>query len=197
MTRDEVETALPSAISPTPTPLPREIITLPISIYIVDNDSGNLASDRNVDELTPVFEKANDIWGQADIFIEVATIQRLTLPDEIVQGIARGDFRPFFNGLDYDLTIPEPSLLNGFYASSIGGANGIVPFGVDLFFVTDEPSVHDERVSSHEIGHILGLHHTCTDPDRLMFSGTNGMTLTYEEIIVARYAAQGLLDRLR
>ena len=35
------------------------------------------------------------------------------------------------------------------------------------------------------------------DQDRLMFSGTNGMTLTADEIAVARYVAQGLLDGVR
>ena len=84
-----------------------------------------------------------------------------------------------------------------FYSQSIGGPNGIAPFGTRLFFVMDTPSVRDERVSSHELGHILGLHHVQDDPDRLMFSGTNGMTLTQEEVTVARYFAQGILDRLR
>ena len=61
----------------------------------------------------------------------------------------------------------------------------------------DTPSVLDERVTSHEIGHILGLHHVLDDQDRLLFSGTNGMNLSEEEIIVARYAADGLLKRVR
>ena len=33
----------------------------------------------------------------------------------------------------------------------------------------DEPTLLDERVSSHEIGHILGLVHARSDPSRLMF----------------------------
>ena len=66
-----------------------------------------------------------------------------------------------------------------------------------MFFVTDTPSVHHERVTSHEIGHILGLHHTLDDSGRLMFPGTNGMELTVEEITVARYVAQGLLAGVR
>ena len=78
-----------------------------------------------------------------------------------------------------------------------GGTNGIAPFGARAFFVTDQPSVHSDRVSSHEIGHILGLYHTLADENRLMFPGTNGMLLTEEEIIVARYAAKGLLAGLR
>jgi hypothetical protein len=44
---------------------------------------------------------------------------------------------------------------------------------------------------------MLGLHHALDDEDRLLYSGTNGMTLTEEEIIVARYVAQGVLDGVR
>ena len=57
--------------------------------------------------------------------------------------------------------------------------------------------MHDRRVSSHEVGHILGLHHVLTDSNRLLFSGTNGMALTDEEAAVARYVAQGILDGVR
>ncbi len=70
----------------------------------------------------------------------------------------------------------------------------MAPLGTRTFFVTDEPSVHDERVSNHEIGHILGLHHTTDDSGRLMFSGTNGMEFSEAEIATARYTAEGIID---
>ena len=57
--------------------------------------------------------------------------------------------------------------------------------------------VFDRRVSSHEVGHILGLHHVLRDPDRLLFSGTNGMTLTEDEATVARYFAKGIIQGVR
>jgi hypothetical protein len=57
--------------------------------------------------------------------------------------------------------------------------------------------VHDERVSSHEIGHILGLHHETSDIDHLMYQGTNGVELADEEVVTARYVAQGITDGLR
>jgi hypothetical protein len=66
-----------------------------------------------------------------------------------------------------------------------------------VFFVVDEPSVNDRRVSSHKIGHILGLHHELFDQNRLMYSGTNGELLTDIEQAVARYGAQGIVDGVR
>lgn len=183
--------------APSPTPASLPLLVVPISVYIVDGENERFASARDEEAITKIYEQVNEIWGQAGIFIKVQNIQRLTLPDDTVLAIRDGNFRPFLAGIDVEFSIPNPSLLNGFYASRIGGPNGIAPAGTRLFFVTDTPSVHDERVTAHEIGHIFGLHHVLNDPGRLMFSGTNGMGLTEQEIGVARYVAQGTLDHLR
>jgi hypothetical protein len=176
----------PGALSPVVSLDDRELapIVLPIAIYIVDGQDELLSSRRSSDQLAGIFKLVNEIWAPAAITIEV-------------QAIARGDFQPFFDGAGRDFDVPDPATINAFYAREIGGSNGIVPFDARLFFVNDEPTVHHERVTSHEIGHILGLHHTLEDAGRLMFSGTNGMALTDDEITVARYTVQGILNRLR
>ena len=190
-------TATRSLVSPPPDPKELEIITLPISLYILDDSGRQISSARTVEELEGVYSKVNEIWDQASIVIEIEDIHRVTVPPAYLQSIQVRDFRFFFQAVGNEIELPQPSLLIGFYAQDIGGPNGIAPFGTRAFFVTDQPSVYSERVSSHEIGHILGLHHTLVDESRLMFPGTNGMSLTEEEIIVARYTAQGLLDGLR
>jgi len=65
--------------------------------------------------------------------------------------------------IPFDLTGPDSSLISGFYTKEIGGTNGITPLGTGWYLVMDEPSVFDRRVSSHEVGHILGLRHTLND----------------------------------
>jgi hypothetical protein len=163
----------------------------------VDDVDDRLSSERTGEQLTGIYEKVNEIWEPAGIVIDVQSIQRITIPGPILEGIISGDFQSFFDGLESSLLIPDPSLLNGFYAQGIGGPNGIVPFRSRLFFVTDQPTVLHERVTAHEIGHILGLHHTLEDDGRLMFPGTNGKSLTDPEIAVARYVATGMLNRMR
>ena len=77
------------------------------------------------------------------------------------------------------------------------GPNGVAPAGTHVALMIDEPTVDDERVTAHELGHHLGLHHVGSDRGRLLFPGTNGRRLTQEEADVARYVARGLLDGVR
>lgn len=190
---DEKESATAVATPENETPH----ISLPLSIYIIDSEDDSFNSARNEEEIRQIIVRANTIWAQANIELELQTIERITLPDNVMTGIVRGDFSSFFADVTSQFAVPNPSLINGFFAQQIGGPNGIVPFNSRVFFITDEPSVLDERVTAHEIGHILGLHHVLDDSERLMFSGTNGINLSDEEILVARYAAQGTLNRVR
>ncbi len=176
-------------------------IVLDISLYLLVDDaaapSASISSHRDVDGLRRVLDGMNEIWSQAGIRLEARFIGPALTPGQTLQGIVRGDVSAFFTADGGHADLREPSLINGFYARQIGVVNGFAPSGTRSFFVTDDPSVHDRRVSSHEVGHILGLAHDLEDSDRLMFSGTNGMTLTEYEVTVARHAAAGILNGVR
>ena len=177
------------------------MITLTISLYRLVSGGSEpnpaLDSARTDEGLRDILEGMNGIWNLANIQFEARYIGPLEVPDEVLLAIATGDFNPFFGEVNRTIDPPDPGIINGFYAREIGGPNGINPRGSRLFFVTDQPSVHDERVSSHEVGHILGLHHVLGDSDHLLSPGTNGMLLEEEEITVARYVAMGILDSVR
>lgn len=182
----------------TAVPEARSQITIPMVVYILDDLNETESSLRTVAEVAEIYERVNTIWGQADVILDVLTIERVSVPTELLQGLTQRDFFTFFSAVNQgDVALPEFAPIVGFYVKELGGPNGINPSNSNTFFVMDEPSVFDERVTSHEVGHILGLHHELDDAGRLMFSGTNGIELTEEEQAVARYSAAGLLARVR
>ena len=191
--------------SPTSAPeavgVPREVISLSISLFLLVDDKHEpdpaISTHRTEEDLREILEGMNDIWGQAGIRFEFQTIESVSVPEAILRGMLAGNLRPFFREIGDGIALPQASTLNGFYIRGVGGPNGITPSGSRTFFVIDAPSVFDRRVSSHEVGHILGLNHVLDDPGRLMFSGTNGMTLTDNEATVARYFAQGINQGVR
>jgi hypothetical protein len=168
-------------------------LSLPISVYILDDRNGELSSTRTNEKLIEVFDKTNQIWSQAGIKFEIKYIGRIVLPSNILKELTNGNYNPFLTGVDREFQISNPSLLNAFYTSSIGQVNGIAARS-NMFFVTDFPSVRHERVTAHEIGHLLGLGHAHRDTARLMYSGTNGTILTKEEIKTARNNAKHKLN---
>ncbi len=197
--------SIPTPASPTNAPAtreaPREIISLSISLFLLVDDKDepdpDISTHRTEEDLREILEGMNDIWGQAGIRLDLQTIETVEVPKAILQGMLAGNLEPFFRELGGGIALLQTFTVNGFYIRRLGGPNGINPFQSRTFFVIDEPSVFDRRVSSHEVGHILGLRHELGDPGRLLFSRTNGMALTENEATVARYFAHGMIQGSR
>ena len=182
-------------------PRPETPLTVPLSLYLMQDAAdalSPLSSQRTEEGLAVIAENMGEVWAQANVIFDPINIATITAPTDVLEAIALGlDTSRFFDQIGATFDIPNPSAVNGFYVRTAGRVNGFAPSGSRVFFVIDEPSVHDERVSSHEVGHIFGLHHQLQDPGTLMFSGTNGTVLNEDEIVVDRYTAQGVLDGAR
>ena len=182
-----------------------EQIIIGISMYLLVDDLEDpnpaVSSVRTEEELAAMLERMNEIWGQANVRLELAALHTLVVDRDVLKEVGAGNIRAFFDRLGksipFDETSPETGLISGFYTRRIGGPNGITPLGSRWYMVMDQPSVFDHRVSSHEVGHILGLRHTLGDRGRLLYPGTNGMRLTPEEITLTRYVAMEMLKAQR
>ncbi len=167
-------------------------LTLTMSMYVVLSENG-VGSTRTEEELLMIAEGMNDIWAAANVRLQPRVLS-IRVPSEVLADLARGSGRQFYEQAGVSFPLPGLSDVNGFYIPSLGGANGVADPRLGTFFVIDQPTVFDRRVSAHEVGHLLGLSHDTGDRSRLMFSGTNGMLLTDEEIARARAGATAIQD---
>ena len=196
---DSEQAATPSTV---PDIAPDVALTVPLSLFLIEEagagPDSQFSSQRTEGGLAVIAGDMGEVWAQANVIFDPVNIETIQVPCDVLEAIATGlDTGPFFEQVGNTFDIPNAGAVNGFYLRFAGRVNGFAPNNSRVFFVVDEPTVNDERVSSHEVGHIFGLHHQLQDPGTLMFSGTNGTVLNDDEIVVARYTAQGVLDGVR
>jgi len=152
----------------------REEIRIPITLYRI-TDSEEFSTRRSQADIREHFGYAADLWADADIVFDVE-IADFTLSEEQKSALRAG-------GLDA-LDIPAEDKkegLHGFFIREFDRVNGVA-FGGDRFLTVDETTVRGYRTTAHEIGHLMSLLHTEESIGRLMYQGSDGHTLTKEEI---------------
>lgn len=169
-------------------------ITLPVRIHLVQSDTMPAMHTTLVEsDIRRIFGKVNTVWAQAGIQFAIESIG----PTKAIALKPEMQMKPEFDRVH--AMIPKerlsPTALdvcyvkevrpNGFY----DGESVVVKDTASLKEVRgglDEPL---PRVTSHEIGHALGLKHR-QDTTNLMASGTTGFSLNDAEIAIARERAQ-------
>jgi hypothetical protein len=145
-------------------------ISVPLSLYVVlASDDPSLSSQRTPEGLALIGDAMNDIWAPSRIVFDPIQVETITVPTEVLAALADGNNSLFLEQAQRTFDVPSAGVINGFYVRNAGGPNGFTPFNTRVFFVGDAPTVHDERVSSHEVGHLFGLRHATDDIGRLMF----------------------------
>ena len=176
-------------------------LNIPVAVFIVDAEGDvAMSSQRTIGGMTSHFQKVNKVWSQAGIKLDPVKVQRLSVPRNLVRGLiherGRGGIARFFRAIRQGEIEIDRSNSNAaiwiFYVRNLGGPNGLKPQGSNSIFVVDDPINEGYRLTSHEIGHILGLYHARDDIKKLLFSGSNGLILTNTEKTVARYFAKRL-----
>jgi hypothetical protein len=107
----EPPTAAPEILeTPEATELPREVITMTTSLFLLvdDNEAHDpqISTHRTEAELKEILQGMNGIWNQAGIRLELETVDTVEVPEEILQGMMAENLRPFSREVGGGITIP-------------------------------------------------------------------------------------------
>ncbi len=176
----------------------RPILALPVRVHLMQSDTApEMHTTLTETDVRRIFDKVNTVWAQAGIRFEIESIvhtQAIPLPPDFK---AEGPFaavkamipKNALSKTALDVCYVKEVRPNGFYY----GEPIVVKDTAALREVEggiDEPL---PRVTSHEIGHALGLSHR-QDTFNLMASGTTGTSLNEAEINTARARAEKRLS---
>lgn len=167
-------------------------ISIPARIHLLQSDKEPaLHTTLTEEDVKRVIGKVNKIWSQANIHIELESIGKTTaVNDKVTEKDAA--YHWVVSSVPADCLLKNG--LNIFYVKDLTD-NGFFSKGLifvkDTAKLTEVPGGSDEpipRVTSHEIGHALGLQHR-QELTNLMASKKSGFLLNEKEIEIARTTA--------
>lgn len=186
------------AEEPAKPPLP--VITLPVRVHLMQSaTTPAMQTTLTEPDIRRIFTKVNHVWAAAGIRFEIESIantQAVELPAE--QRAVLSDFGRVTAMIPQDRL--NPGALNVCYVKTVqpnGFYDGKLMVVKDTAALQEVTGGLDEplpRVTSHEIGHALGLAHR-QDRTNLMQSGTTGFSLNEAEIATAREKAEARMKQ--
>jgi hypothetical protein len=182
---------LPLRAEEPPSALP--VLTLPVRVHLMQSATvPAMQTTLTEADIKRVFAKVNKVWAAAGIQFEIESIGATEAAPLSKEQLLSGEFERV------GAMIPQSRLsataLNVCYVKQVqpnGFYNGKLIVVKDTAALKEVPGGLDEplpRVTSHELGHALGLPHR-QETTNLMQSGTTGFSLNEAEITKAREKA--------
>jgi hypothetical protein len=166
-----------------------EYLVIPVRVHLLQcKEADALHCRMKEQDVRRVFGKANRIWNKAGLALSLESIvaENAVCPEGFDESRLE----------DFKATRPLPGVAAGmvhvYYVHTMP-TNGVF-MGRDSIFVKDTAALRDvkggvdeplPRVTSHEIGHAMGLPHR-QNSINLMASGTTGWSVNDEEIETVR-----------
>jgi hypothetical protein len=175
------------------------LISLPVRVHLVQSETLPAMHTTLVEaDIRRIFGKVNTVWAQAGIRFQIESIW----PTQALAPSPEVRLRPEFERVMSMIPKERQSAdaINICYVKEVK-PNGFFHAGLvvvkDSAALREVPGGLDEplpRVTSHELGHLLGLPHR-QDITNLMQSGTTGFSLNESEIATARAKAEERLGK--
>jgi hypothetical protein len=169
-----------------------EFLVVPVRVHLLQcPDAEALHCRLKEDDVRRVFGKVNRIWNKAGLALSLESI--------VTENAVRSDAFDESRLEDFKGTRPNggaaAGMIHVYYVHRLP-TNGVY-MGRDAIFVKDTAALREvkggvdeplPRVTSHEIGHAMGLAHRQSTIN-LMASGTTGWSINDEEIDTVRHWA--------
>ncbi len=172
-----------------------DFLIVPVRIHLLESsDNDALECRLKESDVRRILEKANRIWNKAGIALRMESIvtEQAVVPDGFEAG--RTGMNEFMGSRPERSR--DPSMVHVYFVHRMP-ANGF-SLGRDAIFVKDTAALREvpggvdeplPRVTSHEIGHAMGLPHRQATIN-LMASGTTGWSINDQEINTVRQWAR-------
>ena len=174
------------------------VLVLPLRIHLMQSATQpKLNTTLTETDVQRILAKVNRIWSQAGIRFEAESVRKTgalvppqpenlkTMPEQLKAVVPVDSLGTAAINICY----VKELVPNGFYCKEAIAVKDTARLD-EVEGGLDEPI---PRVTSHELGHALGLNHR-QDRTNLMASGKNGFLLNEAEIAVARAKAQVMLE---